>query len=187
MNVEQLSPKVRAQAMKKLADAERAKSQTRGYMALIRGGRDKPAADIQSSVAAGEKKRPSRSGHKCSIGEIHFDSETERDIYLDLSGKRPKVIAHGKIALGDNRALAPDFVEVLEVYPDGTFRARLSDAKAQWKDKKTRRRKAHVETDFAVKCDWLRKETGLRVFILTKNGTEESELPVIERGEQPPD
>jgi hypothetical protein len=107
---------------------------------------------------------PKKAKPKHWAGKIPFDSKAELNCYLSLCKNHPLVIAHGMIALGDNRRIEPDFIIVESVNPDGSFVGRLRDAKAIWKGKRT----PHVEPDFAVKCDWLKTRTGITIDIVTE-------------------
>ncbi len=117
-----------------------------------------------------------RGGTKTRRGPLLFDSKTEAHVYDQLRERYPTVIAHGAIALSDDEApdgyhghLEPDFVIVLETYPDGTFRGKMADAKAIWKGAK----KGHMEKDWKAKRAWCREKTGLHITVITPQGEEE--------------
>jgi len=114
---------------------------------------------------------PRGRARKAWRGTIGFDSETEANVYDRLVAEHIAVIAHGKIALGDEAHLEPDFIIVHEVYDDGRFEGQLADAKGLWKYKTKggqQKTKPHAEKDWLVKVKWLRDKVGLIVSILTR-------------------
>ena len=126
------------------------------------------ALGVKPKASANKKRAPKKkTTHR--VGPLLFDSKTEAEVYSQLTNQFVAVIAHGKIALGDDTSFSPDFIEVLEVREDGNFVGRLSDAKAIWRGKKT----PHIEKDWKLRAKWLKDKTGMIVRIVTKGGPNE--------------
>jgi hypothetical protein len=102
------------------------------------------------------------------FGNIKCDSQTEADIAASLAASNPAVLVHGCLRLADDCHIQPDYVIIQEVFPDGSFRGVLADAKAQWKGKES----AHVEDDWRVKQKWVREQYGLEIQVITKGDTD---------------
>lgn len=93
-----------------------------------------------------------------------FDSKTERDVFLSLVSTGVDVIRQVRIPVardedGKPSCLVVDFLEILEVHADGTFTARLSDAKGWDKKRGTHR----VERDWKAKAAALYDKHGIKI------------------------
>lgn len=108
--------------------------------------------------------KPKRKSENAKLwrGTIRFDSETEAKIYDQLLEENPAVIAHGKIALGNDAHIEPDFFVVTEIHDDGSVTGKFQDAKARWKGKK----QPHVEKDWDAKRKWLWDKFRISIDIL---------------------
>lgn len=126
------------------------------------------AQDVGSPAESNSKPK-TKAGKKSWVGSISFDSQTEANVYRNLTLQYPAIIAHGKIALSESETkhIEPDFIIVKEVYPDGSFLGVLADAKAVWGDAT----KPHIERDWEVKRRWLKDKFGLETIIVTKDSS----------------
>src|SRR5690606_31392460 len=109
---------------------------------------------ILSESPPPEAKKPKAGGRKAWRGTISFDSETEASVYDRLCEEHVAVVAHGKIALSEDRHLEPDFIIIHQVDDDGRFEGEFADAKAVWKRKTKSGNKVetvHAEDDWKVK------------------------------------
>lgn len=93
-----------------------------------------------------------------------FDSKTELACFLSLISSGVDVIRQVRIPVardedGKPSCLVVDFLEILEVHADGTFTARLSDAKGFDRKRGTHR----VERDWRAKAAALFDKHGLKI------------------------
>jgi len=129
-------------------------------------------------VVDGTKRKGTKGGKKCSIGNIAFDSMTEASIYVQLKNTKPAVFPHGCLALAPDCHMRPDYIiaEVINKTEEpmtvtllpGQFVGQLADAKSTRRKNGQVDAHAHAERDWIVKKKWAEDKFGLKILVLTK-------------------